>query len=226
MLTVATLLKRHNLTGGEGDRSFWRDRGAEYLQKLHRGVRQYLPADTRMVCLCDSLDGIPEDVAAIAIQRPQDPAWWVKTQMFGADLSGTVLYLDLDNVLSGPLDELLALKPDPLIMTDDRHFPGLPNGSTMLFNADRMRHVWDTYLDAPEQIQQTYSKWPHAADQGYLAAIFPGVPLFQQLLPDGYMLNSLTELGDDWSDARLVFGCSVPKPHQSTHPFYAEHWAS
>ena len=228
-LTVATLLKRHNLTKGEGDRTFWQERGAEYLDKLHRGVKRHLPIETRFACLADSLDGMPEDALVIPIEREHDPAWWVKLQLFSGVLSGLVLYLDLDNVIGGPLDELLALEPDPLIMTDDRHFPGLPNGSTMLFHADRMRHVWETYLDAPEQIQQTYSKWQNAADQGFLSAIFPNVPLFQNLLPPGYMRNALTELGpgDDWGNTRLVFGCSGQpqgKPHTSRHPYFAEHW--
>lgn len=223
MLTVVTLLKRHHAKKGEGDRDFWHTLGGEYLAKLVRAVRRYI-SPSRIVCLTDSPELMPEDVEPVAFTR-DDPSWWSKLQMFAPGVvSGRCLYLDLDNVIAGPLDELTALT-GPLVMTDDRHYPGLPNGSTMLFDAEAMRGTWDVYQATPEVIQRRYSTWPMAADQAFLAAMHPGVPLFQQRLPAGYMLNALTELnGNAWRTARLVFGCSVPKPHDSPHPFYREHW--
>jgi hypothetical protein len=70
------------------------------------------------------------------------PGFWAKLNMFRHG-DGKTLYCDLDNVINGPIDELCALEPDPLIMLDDRRVPGLPNGSVILFDAERCRFIWD-----------------------------------------------------------------------------------
>lgn len=225
-LTVVTLLKRHHTVRGEGDRPFWTTLGADYLAKLTRGVRKHI-GDVPMACLTDSPECMPEGVTALPLLRPEDPAWWNKLALFAPEtgLSGRVLYLDLDNVLAGPLDALTALSPAPLIMTDDVHFPGLPNGSVMLFHAEQMWDVWARYCADPLGIQAAHRVWPHAADQGFLAWLYPERPLFQSLLPEGTFLNACEmERGAAWETARLVFGGGCVKPHASRHPFYAEHW--
>lgn len=226
MLTLVTLLKRHHVTKGEGDRDFWTELGAEYLAKLTRGVQRHVPQLTRMVCLTDSPECLPAGVEAVPIVRPEDPAWWNKLQMFAPGVaSGRCLYLDLDNVLAGSIDELLALEGAPCIMTDDELQPGLANGSTMLFTAEAMHETWWTYLRDPIGTQQRFSVWPNAADQAFIAWHLGGVPLFQPLLWPGYVRNArFLETGAAWETARLVFGCSMPKPHQSLHPFYRRHW--
>lgn len=229
MLTVVTLLKRHHVRMGEGDRAFWTALGAEYLAKLTRGVQRHVPQLTRMVCLTDSPECMPAGVEAVPIARPEDPAWWNKLQMFAPGvLTGRCLYLDLDNVLAGPLDELVALD-EPIVMTDDELYPALPNASSLLFTAEAFAGVWAEYLEAPAEIQAGFARWPNAADQAFLAAWCRtqgvGVPLFQSLLWPGYVRNArFLEVGAAWETARLVFGCSMPKPHQSNHPFYRRHW--
>jgi hypothetical protein len=235
-LTVLLLLKL-NTKGREaqGEVPFWHEWGPTYLERMVRNVRRHLPADTRIVVMTDRPDVVPAGCDT-ALLTEDHPGWWSKLWMFRRDVScGRCLYLDLDNVLAKPIPELIALTPDPMIMMDDRQMPGMPNASTMLFFAEQVRYLWDRYAADPTGMQRRFheSRWPHASDQGYTTAMlrertgqYP--PYFQDLLGDGYALNSRVELEDGapWEKARLVYGCWVPKPHSSLHPFYLKHWAA
>lgn len=235
-LTVILLLKlRTKRRALQGEAGFWQEWGPRYLERMVRNVRRHLPADTRIVCMTDQPDVVPAGVDVAELAGDQ-PGWWAKLNAFRRDVScGRCLYLDLDNVIAGPIPELLALTPDPMIMMDDRQMPGMPNASTMLFFAERVRYLWDVYAADPAAAETRYDErnWPHASDQAYTTATLLEregryMPYFQDVVGDGYCLNSRVELeaGAPWEQARLVFGCYEPKPHTSRHPFYARHWAA
>lgn len=243
MLTVITLLKLKPSPNGEkhGERAFWREFGTRYLETWLGNVERYVPHPHRAVVMTDSPYGICIDTAAVRMRDVNlvtldnvvnAPGFWAKLNMFRPEVSsGKCLYLDLDNVVNGPLDELCALEPDPLIMLDDRRVPGLPNGSAILFDAEACREIWQRYASEPRETERTWvargEDYTRAYDQAYIASWLNSfgrhVPLFQDLLPDGYILNARSELPNapDWKAARLIFGCGTTKPHTSTHPAFA-----
>jgi len=241
MLTVMTLLKLHPSPNGEqhGERPFWREFGERYLDAWLASVEKYVPKPHRVVVMTDEAlyfaQRLPWTRAYYStLDASTDaPGFWSKLNMFRASVSeGKCLYCDLDNVINGPLDELVALEPDPLIMLDDRRVPGLPNGSLILFDADECRHIWSSYAQEPRSFEEIYvakgEDYSNAYDQAWIAQCaredtFVDVPLFQDLLPDGYILNARSELPNaaDWRTARVIFGCGSTKPHTSTHPAFA-----
>lgn len=232
-LTVILLLKTPKARELQGEASFWLGMGPVYLGRMVRNVRRFLPADTRVVVMTDRPDVVPEGCDTYPLTEDH-PGWWSKMLMYRRDVScGRCLYLDLDNLVCGPMPELLRLTPDPMIVPDDRQMPGMPAGGAQLFFAERVRYLWDVYAADPMKWQQLYheSRWPHASDQAFIAAQLLEregryMPFFQDLLGDGYVLNSRVELeaGAPWQKCRLVVGCYEPKPHQSTHPLYHTHW--
>lgn len=220
MLTILTLYKEPK--GGneaQGERSFWswQEQGAKYLAVMEKAIHKYLPP-AQTCCLVDN----------------GRAGWWNKLAMFAPGNSrGLCLYTDLDNVIAKSLELLVSLTPEPIIMADDRLCPGMPNGSIMLFNADApvLRALWTEYEANPAAIEREFSEdhWPLASDQAFIADRVRkagyAIPLFQDLLPPGYLLTAKElEAGADWSNTHIVCGQGVPKPHDSTHPFYAEHW--
>lgn len=235
-LTVALLAKFRTAKGRalQGEAPFWPHWGPTYLEKMVRNIRFLLPGDTRIVVMTDSPDKVPHG-CDIALLEEDHPGWWSKLWQFRRDVTcGRVLYLDLDNVVAGNLTELLALTPDPMIIPDDRHMPGLANAGAMLYFAERVRYLWDEYAQDPAGWQRRYTEttWPHASDQAYVTGRLleregRWMPFFQDLLGEGYVLNSRVELeqGADWSKCQLLVGCWTPKPHESKHPFYARHWS-
>jgi hypothetical protein len=189
------------------------------------GIRRYLPPDTRIVCLTDRPELMPAGVEPVLLTEDH-PGWWSKMWMFRRDVTaGRCCYIDLDNVLAGKLnDVIMDLWPDPMVMLDDRVMPGLPNSSFFTFVAERVRYIWDDYVNpspaffefvhahrgyrvkAPvttEGIRHLFSeeRWPHASDQGYMAAKVleregTYMPYFQELVKDGdrAILNARYEL--------------------------------
>lgn len=240
MLTVLTLLKLKPSPNGErhGERAMWREHGRRYLETWMESVDRYVPGPKQIVVMTDSTiyAPLPPNTAAMhsaPLDRDVDaPGFWAKLNMFRAEMSaGKCLYMDLDNTINGPLDELCALTPDPLIMLDDRRVPGLPNGSMVLFDAERCRGIWSSYVANQRAHEQYYvahgDDFTLAYDQAFIATSpcveYPP-PLFQSLLPPNYILNARSELPNvtDWSDTRVVFGGGAEgKPHLSNHPAFS-----
>jgi hypothetical protein len=237
-LTVILLLKMPRGRTWQGEHQFWAEWGPTYLSRMVRNIRKWLPADTRIVVMTDRPDVVPAGCDIFLL--PEDhPGWWSKLFSFRRDVAcGRCLYLDLDNVVAGPLTELLNLQPSPMIMMDDRHRPGMPNASTMLFFAECVRYLWDEYAKDPEGWRARFPEtaWPNASDQAYVTSQLLAregryMPYFQDLLGEGYIVNSRTELeaGAPWEKAQLCFGCWTPKNHEQhsafAQPFYDLHWS-
>jgi hypothetical protein len=229
MLTVIAMYKEPRAAwGAQGERSFWawKAEGERYVTRLLRAVERYLPTPSPVVFLTNHAT---YGATRLAIDSP---GWWAKLEMFRREVSnGKCLYLDLDNVIGDSLADLVALEPDPIIMCDDRDVPRLANGSMMLFDAERLRFLWEEYAADPIAIREEFSerRWPKASDQAFIAdrvqrAGF-SIPYFQDLLPSGYVLMARElEAGADWSAAHIVCGQGIPKPHESRHPYFAQHW--
>jgi hypothetical protein len=234
MLTIITVYvdpKKGNEQHGE--RSFWRweEEGARYAEAFWKGVFRHIRQPTRRVMLTDAphlFEGWPVQVVPLV---NVGTGWWSKLEAFRPEVSdGKCWYSDLDNVLLGDVSEYLALDAKPLVMLEDRYYPGMANGSNILFDAHHpvVRALWTEYEQSPRAIEREFAKWPHATDQAYIAhrARRAGltIPYAQSLLPEGYFLSGRDELekGADWSQCRMIFGAGVPKPHESSHPAYAE----
>lgn len=247
MLNVVTLYFTQPRPGdsSEGRRDFWREWGPTYLRRLHAGCVRHIKEPFEFSVITDNPTAVIEALPAGALANalvvgPEEdvPGWWMKLKLFDpafdvAGIRGRTLYLDLDNVISGDLTPYLALldEDECLVMLDDKVYPKMANGAAYLCRPERMREVWTNYAASPYAIRRRFSRWPNASDQAYVAAwhqeTFGVQPLLaQDLLPPGTILNSRVELeqGADWSKAILVYGSWDPKPHMSSHPFYAEHW--
>lgn len=99
---------------------------ASWVDRLHTGLIRWWPHRAppfKLLCLTDTGDiGIP-GVTSIPLKHNW-PGWWSKIEMFGPMLPKvqpgrvTYLYLDLDTVITGPLDQLWAASA-PLIALRD-----------------------------------------------------------------------------------------------------------
>lgn len=238
---VSFLVTKHKASrlNSFGEAPFWRERGVEYLRKLFAGVARNTTQPHKLWVLTDSPELIPAGITPIlsTLNSKQSPGWWAKLGIFRYGLfpeGEKVFYTDLDNVIGGPLDPILNLDPKPLIMMHDtpNQFAGRwGQGSTMLFRANELSFLWDEYQQRRREIHNTYQTWPRASDQAYIQErieALRGAPiqLFQEELPHVKFMNSRwqLELNVDHTNCSFVYGCYIPKPHQSNHPFYKDHW--
>lgn len=98
----------------------------DWVRKLKEGVATHLAADHRFVCLSDV--DMP-DVETVALEQ-RWPGWWSKLELFRSGVfDGPVLYIDLDCLIVGPLDDLFSSAG--LVMCEDFYRPQFKNSSVM-----------------------------------------------------------------------------------------------
>ena len=104
--------------------------GPEYVNRLYAMVRRHLSGDFRFVCLTDDRQGIRPEVECFPIPAldldvpagTPDRAW-KKLTTFSADLyglHGTALFLDVDVVIVGSVDDFFEEPGEFLIIRDYR----------------------------------------------------------------------------------------------------------
>jgi len=121
----------------------WGDRyGPDYVNRLYGMVRRNITGDLHFVCLTDDRDGIrPEvvchDCPTVDIPEPQCNWGWRKVSLFAptvADLTGDVLFIDLDVVITGSLDTFFEhALGEPFVVMINPTQPGRKIGNTSIY---------------------------------------------------------------------------------------------
>lgn len=145
--------------------------GAEYVNRLYGMVQRYLSLPHRFVCLTDNTDGIRPEVETFPI--PEDdqpyiptPGFWRKLQVFVNplyDLKGTVLFLDLDVVIVGSLDDFFTVPGEFLIIKDWGRTQGIGNSSVFRFQVNQHSDLLEEYRADEQAIKVRFPN-----DQEYL----------------------------------------------------------
>lgn len=118
---------------------------------LREGVHGQLPQVT-FECLTDM--SVPSP--SIELQYGW-PGWWSKMELFRPDIHGDLLFFDLDSVITGPLDDIIAV--DQLTLLSDFYHPAhLASGVMFLPEASRQT-IWDAWIADPEGNMATYEDW-------------------------------------------------------------------
>ncbi|MFP8968608.1 glycosyltransferase [Pokkaliibacter sp. CJK22405] len=128
--------------------------GAEYVNRLYAMARQQTTGPIRFVCLTDDTSGIREEVECydcptIPLPDPQRRLGWRKLTLYRESehlfgLTGDWLYLDLDVVVSGSLDDFFTFQPEKtFVVMQNWTQPGKRIGNTSVY---RFRVGADAYL--------------------------------------------------------------------------------
>ena len=106
--------------------------GPEYVNRLYDMTRQHLSSPFDFVCLTDDAEGIHPDVIChpippldVPLRPGQRDGAWNKLTTFEADLyglHGRALFMDLDVVIVGPLDDFFEQPGEFLIIRDYPRF--------------------------------------------------------------------------------------------------------
>lgn len=130
--------------------------GPEYVNRLFTMVRRHLSGPFHFVCLTDNADGIDPGVTCLPIPpldvklRPgQRDGAWTKLTTFEADLHGlrgTALFLDLDVVVVGSLDDFFKPRGEFFIIHDYHRFWRF--GERIIGNSSVYRFELGAHADA------------------------------------------------------------------------------
>ena len=153
--------------------------GSEYVNRLYHGVRKHLSVPFRFVCLTEKVAGIDPDIDVYplpvtpfdeqAFDAKKGGETWRKIGLFQpgiADLDGDTLFLDLDIVLTGSLDEFFTYQPGRFCVIQDwlekrrAWLPGrdgrVGNTSVFRFHPQRHGHIYHHFAAHQTQVLETF----------------------------------------------------------------------
>lgn len=230
--------------------------GADYANRLAAMVRRNTVRPTRVVCFTDDATGIGKDIATHPLPAiPGIPArvqWkgWRKISLWQAplvDLEGDVLFLDLDLVVTGPLDDFFDFEKGRFCVIKNWTQPALRIGNTSVYRFPVGKHsyIYDDFVRDPEAIvprfrnSQSYISdaardmvfWPAAWCLSFKHNLMPRWPLnfvMTPKLPPGTRVVAFTGKPDpdEARDGRWPVTAAWKRlyKHVRPVPWIAEHW--
>lgn len=200
--------------------------GERYVARLREGVRKHLTLPHRFIVYADNPDRLPGyDV------RPLNPPSWKgclpKIYVHGpeAALEGRVLLLDLDNVITGSLDEIAAYD-GPLCVR--AWFAGwdrgevVADGDMIAFEAGapESRCLWDALASDPMGVEDETGGRERFLIRGMVKP-----DLWQQIVPGQIVSYKNHVIGRELpEDARIVSFHGHPRPHTIKDKWLKEAW--
>lgn len=132
--------------------------------RLKKGVDNFLKIDHDFVCLTDRTDIEVPTIPLIG----NTPAWWAKLELFRPKLfKNPVLYIDLDMVICGNLDEMVQqFFGNPFMLLGDSRKGVM--GSGMIYFEGTHSDLWGIYISDPKGYQKKYAKKPRYGDQAFI----------------------------------------------------------
>jgi len=112
-----------------------------HVKVLRRQVWDWSPQGTEFLCLSDV--AIP-GVDCVPLQHKW-PGFWAKMEVFSPDMEGDFLFMDLDTVILGPIEDFL--KPRPLTTF---------GGALMWLPEKDRKEAWDFFMRDPRGVMVEY----------------------------------------------------------------------
>ncbi|TCT42721.1 hypothetical protein [Martelella mediterranea] len=139
---------------------------ADYVNRLWSSIKRHTVRETRLVCFTDDPSGVDPAVQCHPlpeIRIPDEIAWspWRKLSLWQtplADLSGDVLFLDLDIVITGALDPMFDFAPGKYCACENWTQPGQGIGNTSVFrwNVGANPQIFRDFEADAERIRKKY----------------------------------------------------------------------
>ena len=204
--------------------------GPEYVNTLYAMVRRNLSGPFRFVCLTDDPTGIRAEIEifdcpTVPLPEPYCRRGWRKVSLFAPGenlfgLDGDWLYLDLDVVITGQLDDFFTFAPEKtFVVMQNWTQPGMGIGNTSVY---RFRVGADAYLleDLVAKQQAILARFRNS--QTYLSKSVRDITFW----PDDWCVLFKTHCIPPWpkrfwqapglpATARVVAFPGVPNPHQA-----------
>jgi len=129
---------------------------AEWVQNLRHGVAGNM-GPHRFVCLTDTPMTVEQHGVEVIALANGWPGWWSKIEMFRPGLfDGPVLYIDLDTVITGPLDDLVR-RAHGVTMLADLYQPKNKGSGVMAWWGD-FSCVYHLFAHDPAAYMASYDR--------------------------------------------------------------------
>jgi hypothetical protein len=170
-------------------------RGEEYVARLKAGVSRNLtiPHTFRVLNEDDSPPGVD--------------GWWTKISIFQPGrFHGRCLFIDLDTVIVGSLDDIADYRGD-FAMVRDWYHPQFKTSSLMAWDARKADHIHASWHNAGRPM------FHPRGDGGFIEAVVPDAECLQDRYP-GQLVSFKASCGQGVPEgARVVAFHGLPRPH-------------
>lgn len=142
----------------------------EYVNRLYAMVERNMNSPFEFVCFTEFPEGLNPEISARPLpdfpDEPKSHIWtpWRKLCLWSdgldADLLGRdALFLDLDIVITGPLDEFFSYEPGQYVVIENWTKPGLGIGNTSVFRfpVGEMAYIYHRYCEDPAGVIREYN---------------------------------------------------------------------
>jgi hypothetical protein len=142
--------------------------GPPYVNRLYAGVARHLTPPFSFTCFTDTPEGLRPEVRAeplppLEVALPTGTKGiWPKARLWGerlGSLIGPVLFMDLDLVIVGPLDDFFGYGgPDEVILARNPNTPFERLGQTSIFRfpVGKLVPLQQRFLADPQGVADTY----------------------------------------------------------------------
>ncbi|MEP1207507.1 MAG: hypothetical protein ABJM29_03155 [Rhizobiaceae bacterium] len=172
---------------------------AEFVNRLWSMIQRNTTRPTRLICFTEDATGIHKDVEIAPLPQiniPEHVAWtpWRKLSLWQrdlADLEGDILFLDLDMVVTGNLDDCFDYEPGSYCVIHNWTQPKLTVGNTSLFRfpVNKYSHIFERFDADPEAVLNEFR-----IEQQYISARIPE----QKFWPREWCLSFKHDLIPAW----------------------------
>ena len=209
-LAVACVLKTGAWHNGM-HRSEYR---AEHVQLLRRQVSKHLTLPHRFVCLSDvQIEG----VETIPLTQGW-PGWWNKIELFQHDL-GRLLYLDLDTVIVGSLNDLVSRSHRFTALQALSRDQGRCLNSGLMAWEGRRLDIFERFRAAPDRYMRQCRVRGNWGDQGFINGHVGHWDAWQEIFPGrvvSYKLHLKQRLPPPPGTSVVCFH-GKPRPWEVSH---------
>ena len=212
MLNVVCVLRQGGKVGYD----------ATWVDKLQRGVQRNLTQPHRFVCFSD---------CAVNCERIElqsgDHGFWSKMQMFKPGvLSGPTVYIDLDTVICGNIDDVIErIQHEQFVMWIEAD-KNIHSSAFMYWQGDHS-NLWDTFISKPlSHWQSLYSVPPLYGDQAVISEHAPHTVLTDHCPAEWFHIANYKDARRDLDQIKmLMFRKTSQKPSTMRyHPLVQAHW--
>lgn len=229
----------------------WGDKyGPDYVNRLFSMVSRHLSIPHDFVCLTDDGSGLDPGIRMVPLPESSLEFCWTKLWLFSPELAAcgsTLLYLDLDVVITGGLDALLQYRNDLNfvgVLDWNRWWNPQYNSSVMRFTAGThgdlythfmeavsagklvKRREWDDYLQSKDKVVYWRGLRRFGGDQEWISKkLREQGRLRDRSYPGPWILSYKRHCRKG-----VPPGCKVmvfhgePKPHEVSDDHIVKHW--
>ena len=198
--------------------------GADYVNKLYHGVCKYLTeVEYDFTCFTENSEGLDDGILVVPLVENWS-GWWGKATLFSDHgLSGRMLYIDLDTVITGSLNDLARYDGVFAVMgTADLECEKAKDGyntSIIAWHTDFGKEIYLVLKKYYEQALKFICRFDFWTEM-----MVKNAQIVQELFPQQF-LDYLTYCKNHVPEGcRMVCFPREPKPHNFTSDWIKDLW--